>query len=90
VRFVSDKRAEAEAALTAKRLRELLSYNPKTGDFFWLVRAANNVFPNQKAGTLTHFGYVSIYIDGLAHKAHRLAWRYVYEVWPTNTIDHIN
>jgi hypothetical protein len=90
MRFVSQRRAEAEAALTAKRLHELLSYDPETGDFFWRVRAARNVFPGQKAGTLTHFGYVAIYIDELAHKAHRLAWRYAYEAWPTHTIDHIN
>lgn len=75
--------------LTAERLKELLSYNPETGEFRWNGgngwRAVERI-----AGSLSDRGYVCIKVDGRTYKAHRLAWLYVHDEWPGGVIDHIN
>ena len=35
-------------------------------------------------------GYIHIFIDGTAHKAHRLACLYMTGEFPTNETDHVN
>jgi hypothetical protein len=49
---------------------------------------------HRAAGTLVGTpgtrGYLQCSVDGEVHKVHRLAWLYVYGVWPTGQIDHIN
>lgn len=78
--------------LTQERLRELLDYDPDTGNFTW--RKPCNRFSQIKAGDpagcIHPRGYVHIKIEGSAYKAHRLAWLYVYGRWPNPAIDHIN
>ena len=76
--------------LTAARLRELLHYNPDTGLFTWLVSTTRRIRVGAVAGTLVTSGYVSIGVDRDLHRAHRLAWLYVYGEWPKHDIDHIN
>ncbi len=77
------------AKLTQARLKELLNYDPETGLFVWRVtrRVRAGTIAGSKHPT-QH--YISIKIDGVLHKAHRLAWLYSYGVWPPNDIDHIN
>lgn len=72
--------------LTAERLRELLHYDPLTGEFSWRV-SRRGVRPG-KTGNVRPDGYVRIGIDGVNHLAHRLAWLYVTGHWPTIEIDH--
>lgn len=80
----------AKSNLTAERLRELLSYNPETGEFHWRVRV-KGVKPYSIAGTISKaIGYRMIGIAGQTLYAHRLAWLYTYGVWPKNQIDHWN
>lgn len=76
--------------LTQKRLKELLSYNPETGDFINKVFRGLRAMPGEMAGNVSSGGYIDITIDKRKYKAHRLAWFYTYGVWPTNNIDHIN
>ena len=75
--------------LTQERLRDLLDYDHATGVFTRRVSrgvaAAGDV-----AGHIHRRGYVRIRVDGALYAAHRLAWLYVYGVWPTQEIDHIN
>lgn len=75
--------------LTAERLRELLTYDPETGEFRWRYTRGCRA-RGQIAGTVTCLGYLTIAIDGRKYKAHRLAWLHVHGEWPYPEIDHIN
>lgn len=84
-----DAEMKANEALTAERVRELLSYNPDTGEFLWLV-SGRGVAAGRIAGGLHCDGYRSICVKNKVYMAHRLAFLYVYGRWPANEIDHIN
>lgn len=74
--------------LTQSRLKEVMSFDPETGLFTWLVSRGNG-----NAGSIAGCnsnGYIAIKIDGKSHKAHRLAWLYVYGSFPKHELDHIN
>ena len=75
--------------LTQERLKQLLDYDPKIGVFFWKIRVNPRVPKGSIAGS-DKSGYITICIKRKMFKAHRLAWFYVYGVWPVNHIDHIN
>ncbi len=74
--------------ITQERLKSKLLYDESTGVFRWKDRAASHVPPGSIAGTKTDKGYVSITLDGNRHRAHRLAWLYVYGVLPEWELDH--
>ena len=76
--------------LTQKELKELLHYDPDTGVFTWIARPSMAVHSGDTAGSVDRFGYAHIGIRGRIYLAHRLAWLYVYGVWPKDQIDHIN
>lgn len=71
------------------RLRAVLSYEPETGEFHWLVNKGN-VKAGRLAGKRASNGYWRIKADGKDYPAHRLAWFYVNGRWPEGVIDHIN
>lgn len=77
--------------LTQDRLKELLKYDPLTGEF---RAATGGVTGRWRAGRLcgsTHgSGYRQSCIEGTSHYHHRLAWLYVYGEWPPEEIDHKN
>lgn len=79
----------ANANLTRDRLLDLIHYDPETGAFTWRSSACRKM-RNRPAGNWHPAGYLRIRIDDVMYKAHRLAWLYVYGVWPVNVIDHIN
>jgi hypothetical protein len=79
----------SKTELTAERLRELLNYDPETGVFTRLVRAANKK-AGDRAGCARGDGYLLIRVSGSLYLAHRLAWFYVHGAWPANKIDHID
>lgn len=76
--------------LTADRLREVLLYDPASGTFTWRKKMSSRAMPGQAAGTTSRYGYVQIRIDGVIHRASRLAWLYMTGAAPTGDIDHIN
>ena len=71
-------------------MKDLLNYDPDTGDFTWKVSTSNRVRVGQVAGTLRHDGYIRIKVNGKLYLAHRLAWFFVYGVWPVEFLDHID
>jgi hypothetical protein len=60
--------------LTRARLRELLHYDPETGEFRWRKRMNGSVRVNDVAGCLTPDGYRRISIASRLYRAHHLAW----------------
>ena len=90
--------------LTVDIVRELLDYNPETGEFRWKFRdrkwfesvsdrswnSWNGKNAGKIAGCVYSDGYRRIRIDNKDYLAHRLAWLYIYGEWPQNHIDHIN
>ena len=77
----TDENRSAEGELSAERLRELLDYDPQTGEFAWKP---------QKAGTLTSDGYIQICVDGKRYRAQRLAVLHMTGEWPKDVVDHKN
>lgn len=76
--------------LTYERLKEVLTYNPETGIFYWAKKTCKKVIVGKEAGCCdTRYGYVLIGIDGVVYGAHRLAWFYVHGALP-DEVDHEN
>ncbi len=74
--------------MTQEELKSVVTYDPETGIFRW-----RETGPGRKAeagAVLKPRGYTHICIDGKRYYAHRLAWLYVYGVWPREYVDHIN
>lgn len=74
--------------LTLDRLREVLDYNPNTGDFIHTGVRPKTV-RGEIAGTKIQDG-IQIKIDGQMHRAHRLVWLTMTGSWPMQQIDHID
>ena len=74
--------------ITLDRLRELLAYEPITGEFTWKVALGKRVKTGDRAGSNRGGGYRRIKIDGIAYFSHRLAWLFANGVWPACQIDH--
>lgn len=72
-----------------KMLKQILDYDPKTGNFLWKIKPRAKVLPRKEAGYSSGHGYWRIGIKGRYWYAHRLAF-----LWMTGTIpkeiDHIN
>lgn len=77
-------------ALTIERLRELLDYNPTTGDLTWKVHKSIRVRAGDKITGRNHSGHLRVGIDCKRYLAHRIAWFHYYEKWPLNRLDHID
>lgn len=81
----------AKTDLSADFLRENLHYDPDTGIFTRLNTRQHSRWCGKPAGHTDKLGYVRIRLmDGKIHKAHRLAWLYVYGVNPSGEIDHMD
>lgn len=78
-----------ETKLTQARLRELLDYDPATGEFRRRI-SGGGVCQGSTAGSVRPDGYIVIGVDYESHLAHRLVWLYVYGELPENDVDHIN
>lgn len=81
---------KSDPTLTAERLRELLAYDPDTGEFRWIIRPTPRIRPGSLAGCVTRKGYLYIRYEDRGYMAHRLAWLYVYGEWPKERLDHRN
>lgn len=77
-------------SLTQERLRELLDYNPDTGQFTWKVRRSRCADKGSIAGCVDKHGYICIKIDQKRYFAHRLALFWANGEWPPDETDHIN
>lgn len=76
--------------LTQAKLKELFSYNPKTGIFKRKISVSKNTSIGDIAGSKTKQGYLVIIINYKGYYVQRLAWLYVHGYFPEHRIDHIN
>lgn len=76
--------------IDSTRLKELLTYDEEFGCFYWRQNRGRRIKAGDVAGCIHRNGYIVIVIDKKQYQAHRLAWLYVYGVFPKNSIDHIN
>jgi hypothetical protein len=74
--------------VTRARLRELLHYDAKTGEFHWRKARGRKIRAGDIAGTLPVSRYLKITINGRQYGAHRLAWFYMTGKWCRLVIDH--
>lgn len=83
---IEEQRIAKEKLLTQERLKQLLDYDAETGKMHWKTGARAGA----EAGGIGALGYRVIRVLDKVFKAHRLAWLYVYGVWPGPVIDHID
>jgi len=76
--------------LTQAKLKELLKYDPDTGNFTWVSSPANCIKVGDEAGSKDVYGYHKVAIQRKTYKAHRLAWLYMHGELPNQPMDHIN
>ena len=76
--------------VTQERLKHLLHYEPTTGTFTWRNPTGRKHKPGDIVFSVGCGGYVRVGIDKRRYLAHRLAWLYVYGVFPDLEVDHIN
>lgn len=76
--------------LNQAKLKQLLHYNPDTGEFYWLKKVLKDTIKTKRAGTKNKSGYRFIKIDNINYQEHRLVWLYMYGKFPDKCIDHIN
>lgn len=83
-----------ESQLSIEYLRSQLSYNLETGEFWWKVPAQGRNRSKPAGHISKSTGYRSILIKAGTKTrpfvAHRLAWFYVYGIWPKHYLDHID
>ncbi len=81
-----------DRGLTVERLRELLDYNPETGDMTWKIRSSrkSRVKVGEVAGNVSYKGYRQIKIDQVVYPAGPLIWFHQTGSWPVHEIDHKN
>lgn len=68
--------------ITQDALKELYTYNSETGVF------TNRSSGNTASSAVNAKGYKRIAIKGKRYTQHRLAWLYVYGIFPESQIDH--
>lgn len=76
--------------ITAERLREVLHYDPATGEFSRRTPTKRTKAGGVIGAVRGRDGYAFVCVDGRKYLAHRLAWLYVHGHWPGAGLDHIN
>ena len=77
--------------ITYERANQLLRYDPETGELFWKERPSRSkILVGSRAGCLAPDGYWVLKMDGVVHKAHRVAWLLTTGHLPLCDIDHID
>jgi len=76
-------------SLTQKFLKEIIHYDPDTGEFNWVEKRCGR---KERVGCLTSAGHIQITLAYEHHGAHHLAWLYTHGALPPKAhyIKHIN
>ena len=76
--------------MNLKRLKQVLRYEPETGNLYWLECLSPVAQVGATAGTLQSNGYITVGLDGKILRAHRIAWALYHNELPPKFIDHKN
>lgn len=73
-------------------IKRLLSYSQETGKFTWCAVIGNRAKVGEEAGSIISSGVIRIKVNRHYYLASRLAWAYIYGVFPAEDeqVDHIN
>lgn len=78
-------------SLTHQRLRDVLDYDPMTGEFRWRFdKTGRYAREGARAGAINGDGYRQICIDRVIYGAGPLAVFWITGEWPARFVDHIN
>lgn len=78
-------------AITQRRLKEVLHYDPEMGVWTWKVRSNHFIVPGQVAGVARKpDGYRIISVDGMKIRSSHLAFLYMVGFLPLDEVDHID
>ena len=80
----------SKQTVTQERLKELLDYNPETGDFTWRKTTGGRLGGTVAGAIAKNAGYTQIRVDRRKYFAHRLAFLWMTGEWPEDMVDHIN
>lgn len=72
-----------------EEIKEYISYDPVTGDFYWIKPSSKKVRVGTVIRNYDNRGYLCIKFGGKRYKAHSVAWWWVNGEMP-RIIDHIN
>jgi len=70
-------------------IRDVLAYDPETGDLTWKVNRRGTAKSGCVAGSKKTNGYIGLRFKGIPYLAHRVAW-FLYHGEQPGVIDHIN
>jgi len=76
--------------LSAQRVREVLAYDPETGDLIWRKRLGPMCNLDGPAGCVKKDGYRKITIDGVICNASQVAWLHYHGRPAPGLLDHKN
>ena len=88
-KFSNDNSETENYMITQKEIKEMLSYNPNTGCFIWMV-SRGSAKVGDAAGGINGKGYFQIRVKGKIYLSHRLAWMITHGKFPEYDTDHIN
>lgn len=87
---MSNNIKSGEEMLTQSELKSLFHYCEESGIFTRIKTTSSRAIAGDIAGYVDSAGYLQIRIGKTLHRAHRLAWLYVYGYFPAHHVDHIN
>jgi hypothetical protein len=95
-------RADNDPRITQAFVRDVLDYDPDTGEFRWRLRTPNEHYSEHAccvlnardagkvAGTPTHQNYLRLQLLGDKYLLHRVAYLWLEGEWPDGEVDHID
>lgn len=84
----ANKRKDFMRTISIEKAREMLAYDPTTGNFTWRKKPNRCIPVGAPAGFAHCNGYLSISLGGVTVLAHRLAFAMTHGYWPDSLIDH--
>jgi|GEM_PF-379607 len=87
---IETKKTKNLLPLTCEKLKQIVFYDEQNG-LFYKRETTTRTKSGAPIGVVNkNSGYCMQKIEGKSYSSHRLAWFYVYGVWPSGVIDHID